>query len=307
MAAPISNEPNGWFLKDPSVCHPDYFPDGEGVSLQDIRDYYLWHQKSDVDPSMEAAPWYVANPPAEVSSRLCDVCRHLNIHWLLRNDVHTDFGPILSLRHMLAYRSSCKFCRLAVAALCTADGQDLSVDDLEDGDNVIGCWIASRKPFATPDGPAVMSIWRRRLFVTGGYVGQGGLMQQIGSSKDDCFGRRMASFTDLGLVQNWFKICEEQHLDIQSQARLLDPAATIPESNLQLRVIDVQARCLINGNHQTRYAALSYVWGKVVQLKLLMSNIADFCTEGAFSHDRFGSRLPRTISDAINFAAALGT
>jgi len=306
MTAAISDVPNGWFMKDPSIYHPDYFPGGEGASLQDIRDYYLWHQKSELDPSMEAAPWYVVEPSAEVSSYLCNVCRYLNFGWLLRNTVDTDFGPILVLRHMLAHRHSCKFCRLAVATLCTADGQTLDADDLEDGENVIGCWITCRKPYPSPDGPAVMSIWRRRLIVTGGFIGQAGFMQQIGSNGDQCLGRRVMQCTNLSLVRSWFRICEEKHSDIASQVRLLDLAPTTLGTDLPLRLIDVQDKCVVLGNDQTRYVALSYVWGKVDQLKLLMSNLTVLGTVGVFSRDKLGNRLPRTISDAIELTVALG-
>jgi hypothetical protein len=51
--------------------------------------------------------------------------------------------------------------------------------------------------------------------------------------------------------------------------------------------------------------ALSYVWGKVDQLKLLMSNLTVLHTAGVFSRDKLGSRLPRTTADAIELTAAL--
>jgi hypothetical protein len=207
---------------------------------------------------------------------------------------------------MLEHQHSCNFCRLAVAALRTADGQDISVNNLDDGDNVIGCWVSSRKPSPAPEAPAVMSIWRRRLFVTGGFVGQAGFMQEIGSAETGYLGRRVASWADLTLVQNWFKICEEQHSDIHSQARLLDSVTETSRSDLQLRVVDVQDRCIAVGSEETRYVALSYVWGKVNQLKLLMSNLDDLSNKGAFSQEKLGSRLPPTISDAMELTAALG-
>jgi hypothetical protein len=314
MTAAISDEPNGWFVKDPSIHHPDYSLDGEGMSLQDIRHYYL-RGEPEFDPSMEAAPWFVVEPSTEVAFYLCNVCRHINFHWLLRNSVSMDSGPILILTHMLAHQYSCKFCRLALAALCTADGHDHGVDDLGDGDNIIGCWITCCQPRSYPrsDGPAEMSICRRRLFDTSfdtdewglGLVGQSGFMQRLGSSEDDCVGRRIAPCADLNLVRDWFKICEEQHVDVPSLAPLLHHSA-IPISDVQIRVIDVQDKCIVIGNDHTRYVALSYVWGKVDQLKLLTSNLADLSTPGALSWEKFRSRLPRTIFDAIKLTAALG-
>ena len=112
--------------------------------------------------------------------------------------------------------------------------------------------------------------------------------------------------TDLSLVRSWFRICEEKHSDIASQVRLLDLAPTTLGIDLQLRLIDVQNKCVVLGDDQTRYVALSYVWGKVDQLKLLMSNLTVLSTPGVFSCDKLGSRLPRTIADAIELTAALG-
>jgi hypothetical protein len=318
MAAAISKEPNGWFVKDLSVHHPDYSPNGEGVSLQEVRGYYL-RRRPEYDPSMEAAPWYVADPSPGLASHLCNVCRHINFQWLLRNVVYINgSGPILFLRHMLAHRNSCNFCRLAIAALCTADRQKVGFDHLKDGDDVVGCWITSDKPSPQPDAPAVVSIWRRRMFVKVGYLALAGPMQhigstfvpagslqQIGSSEDECLGRLVASCADFNLVRDWVKICEERHSDIPSLASLLDHSV-IPRSNLPLRVVDVQNKCVVVGNDRTRYVALSYVWGKVDQLKLLTSNLIDLSTRGAFSREKFGCRLPRTIFDAIELTAALG-
>lgn len=304
-ASTPNHESNGWFIQDATIYHPDYFPDEAGASLQEIRDYYLWHQRSDLNPSVTAAPWYL-EPPDDAISDLCNVCRYINFQWLFRNHIHSDFGPILFLRHMLENQSSCSFCRIAVAALRTADGQDLSVEDLQDDENVLGCWITSRKPSPEPDGPAIVSIWRRKLFVTGGFVGQAGFVQEIGSADDGCLGRRISSHTDLDLVKSWLTICEERHQDIAGQARLLDPITDVSAPDLQLRLIDVRRRCIVTGIHDTRYVALSYVWGKVDQLKLLMSNLDLLGTKGILSHEKLGVRLPRTISDAIELTAAIG-
>jgi hypothetical protein len=152
----------------------------------------------------------------------------------------------------------------------------------------------------------VMSIWRRRLLVTGGFYGQAGLVQQIGSNGNQCLGRRVMQCTDLSLVRSWFRICEEKHSDIASQVRLLDLAPTTLGIDLPLRLIDVKDKCIVLGNDQTRYVALSYVWGKVDQLKLLISNLTVLCKAGVFSRDKLGSRLPRTIADAIELTAVLG-
>lgn len=301
-----SEEPNGWLIRNKSVYHPDYFPDGEGVSLQDVRDYYLWHQRSELDSSMEAAPWYIVNPSPDAVSHLCNVCRYVNFRYVLSNTVFNDFGPILYLRHMLAHRDSCRFCNIAVAALCTANGELLGVDDLEDGNHVLGCWITCNKLPERSDGPAIMSIWRRKLFVTGGFVGYAGFIQEIGSDEDNCLGRQVLDHTPLDLVKSWIATCERSHCDAVVQAGLLKAGWKCPGSMYQLRVIDVRSHCIVAAASKTRYVALSYVWGQVSQLKLLRSNLAELSTEGALVDERFGKKIPRTISDAMRFVARLG-
>ena len=103
-----------------------------------------------------------------------------------------------------------------------------------------------------------------------------------------------------GMVQAW------KRLDIPSQARLLGLTSTTSGTRLPLRIIGVQYKCIVLGNEWTRYAALSYFWGKVDQLKLLMSNLPQLITPGAFSCDKLDRRLPHKISDAIELTPALG-
>jgi hypothetical protein len=306
MSARNRSEPNGWLIRNTSVYHAKYFPDGEGVSLQDLRDYYLWHQKSDLDPSMEAAPWYTVNTSPNEVSHLCNVCRFIKFRYLFSHTVLNDFGPILYLRHMLAHRDSCRFCYIAIAALCTANGEHLSVDELQTGDDVLGCWITCNKLPRRSDSPAILSIWRRKLFVTGGFVGNAGFIQEIGSVEHGRLGRRVFDHTPLNLVKSWIATCEKSHCDAVVQASLLKTGWKRPSSMHQLRVIDVRTHCIVAATRETRYVALSYVWGKVNQLKLLMSNLPELSTEGALADKQYGTKIPRTISDAMRLVARLG-
>ncbi|KAF1947552.1 HET-domain-containing protein [Clathrospora elynae] len=295
---------NPWLRKDPTVYHPQLWPGSTGASLQDIRTHYLRIKNPDIDPSVTAAPWYITDPEPTPSSSLCEICRHINFQWLLRNRTAAIHGPVLLLRDMLSNRSSCSFCRLAIIALCTADGANLRQDDLDDAEIVICCFVTSDKMSSDPASPAMLSVWRRILGVTGGFTGQAGHIQEIGSRQDGCPGRRISSCVDLQLVRNWITTCEELHKKNPEQVRLLGPR--FAPSNLQLRVLDVREKCIVNKDYATRYVALSYVWGGVDQKKLLMSNLNHLSTKGAFSSDGLGSQLPRTISDAIQLTANIG-
>jgi hypothetical protein len=297
-----------WLLKDAAIYHPQFWPESTGASLQDVRTFYMkdkdtfsGSEYSKIDTSVIRAPWYITEP---YDLLLCEVCRHINFEWLLRNTATVLNGPIVLLRDMLATQSSCSFCSLAITALCTADGDTLEVEDLDEGDNIVLCCISSDVLTQASSSPAILSIWRRILGVTGGFRGQVGHIQEVGSSQDGCLGRRISSATDLQLIRTWLKLCEEVHKNNAEQGRLADPESK--RSDLQLRLLDVQNKCVVNAKYGTRYVALSYVWGRVTQVKLLMSNLENLSTKGALSHDQLDTQLPRTIADAMKLVENIG-
>ena len=100
---------------------------------------------------------------------------------------------------------------------------------------------------------------------------------------------------NLPLMQQWLQHCKKKH---SCAMRFSRP--------LQLSMIDCKTLEIVTAPPNCNYFALSYVWGKVDQLKLLMSNLTVLGTVGVFSRDKLGNRLPRTISDAIELTVALG-
>jgi hypothetical protein len=301
---------SSWLEQDSTLCHPEQWRNARGVSLQDIRTYYLQNEQHsyvehrDVDTSVEKAPWYMIEPPADLIPTLCSVCKHINFEWLLRNQTSRNSGPVLLLQHMLASRSSCNFCRLAITSLCTADGASLQPEDLLQENEVMCCFLTSNFSTGAEDGPTIVSIWRRIFGVTGGFLAPVAQIQEIGDLENQCFGRQISSSADLPLIKAWLTTCEKEHEDTAAQQSLLHRQIT--GSKLQLRLLDVEDECIVCMDHGTRYVALSYVWGKVTQLRLLLSNFDLLTAKGALSHDSLGAQLPRTISDAKQLAKHLG-
>jgi hypothetical protein len=299
-----------WLQKNPTIRHPEIWPNSSGASLQDIRTYYLRNNHftrpgdGDIDTSVTTAPWYMTQPQSSLTSPLCGVCKHINFQWLLRNQTRSNDGPILVLQDMIANRSSCNFCRLATTALCTADGEVRRLEDLDEGNNIVCCCITSNFSVSGTDGPATLSVWRRILSVTGGIIAPVAQIQAVGNVENKYLGRRISSSADPQLIKIWLNTCEKSHQDTPVQQSLLHPK--LMGSKLQLRLLDVQDDCIVCRDHATRYVALSYVWGRVTQLRLLMSNFDVLTKKGALSHTNLGDQLPRTIADAKKLAANLG-
>jgi hypothetical protein len=307
-----SHQPTCWLQKNPTIHHTDISPSSSGLSLQDVRTYYLRNiqapRPADCkrETSVTSAPWYIAQPQPSPTSSLCGICKHIDFQWLLRNPTSTNNGPILFLQDMLANRSSCNFCRLATNALCIADGTARRLADLDEGkgNEVMCCCITTHRASRTSNGPATFSIWRRVLGSTQGIVSSVVELQEVGGAEAGCLGRRVSPSADLRLIQSWLTACEKSHEDTSIQKSLLHPKLT--GSTLQLRLLDVQNDCIVRRDHATRYVALSYVWGRVTQLRLLMSNFDSLTTKGALSYSGLGAQLPRTISDAKKLVANLG-
>ncbi|KAJ4288590.1 hypothetical protein N0V90_011827 [Kalmusia sp. IMI 367209] len=293
-----------WYTKDPSIYHPTLWPDREGASLQDIRKHYLRSAEHDLDVSSE--PWYIKNPSTEDAEDLCAICRHIDFGWLLEHRTGSNRGPILILRNMIATRKECAFCSLAMEALRTANDTDQDIEDLEEEDYVLGCWIESEWTLHGSSKACSLSLWRRRIGVTGGVVGFVGEIHEVRDDHALGFGRRMpASGANLNLLKGWVAECEQHH---ESHQTLHDRGTSTPQlaHSASLRVIDVLENCVIPASWDVRYIALSYVWGKVYQLQATMVNAEELAKGGSLLQEKYNERLPRTIKDAMRLVAGMG-
>ncbi|KAL9110655.1 MAG: hypothetical protein Q9227_004832 [Pyrenula ochraceoflavens] len=128
------------------------------------------------------------------------------------------------------------------------------------------------------------------------------LNANIGLRKEDILrpcGRTYTLTCDLRLISLWLRLCDEGH----SECRIRGGSA----GGGTIRLIDVRSRCItplreINDT-QSKYVALSYVWGTSLEgSQLMKSNKTALERDGGLDQ----INLPKTISDAILLVNSLG-
>lgn len=119
--------------------------------------------------------------------------------------------------------------------------------------------------------------------------------------KSSLSGRFVHSKCDFALLQNWIKCCELWHGPCcYTPGRTISPG--LPEFT-QFRLIDVQEECVVRRSIETRYIALSYVWGKTQGFTTLKENLADL--EEPLGLKKCEHMIPRTIADAMTVTRLL--
>lgn len=101
----------------------------------------------------------------------------------------------------------------------------------------------------------------------------------------------------LNTLKNWLTICERRHgLDCQHQQAGADRAA--------LWLIDVDRMCLTSATQNSRYVALSYVWGNSESSFTSTANRSSLCLEQSLSHGSY--MVPQVVTDAMQLVKELG-
>ena len=104
-----------------------------------------------------------------------------------------------------------------------------------------------------------------------------------------------AQHFDVDLAREWLRECDGKHGIECRGARLRSPRT-------ELRLIDIDAQCIVAGSPSNRYAALSYVWGSVKPPVLRRENAYLLAMKGCLR----GLPLPQTILDTMNVCRQLG-
>lgn len=104
---------------------------------------------------------------------------------------------------------------------------------------------------------------------------------------------------DIGMVRQWISSCQISHGDYCSSSSLPLPSHLI-------YLIDVEESCLVLASAESRYIALSYVWGGTLTVKTIKSNLTDLRRPGSISADVDNLAIPKTILDAIRLTLLLG-
>ncbi|KAH7305053.1 hypothetical protein BKA65DRAFT_560260 [Rhexocercosporidium sp. MPI-PUGE-AT-0058] len=113
-------------------------------------------------------------------------------------------------------------------------------------------------------------------------------------------GRRLDNSTvHIPIFKAWMKYCEEHH-----GWSCHGPRHLASSGLKNLKVIDVVDKCIVEIPFPSRFATLSYVWGKAQQFRALSSNIRNLEKKG-YLMDIEGD-LSRTVTDAMEFALRMG-
>jgi hypothetical protein len=123
-----------------------------------------------------------------------------------------------------------------------------------------------------------------------------------------CTRAQYPKWIDLNDVHRWISTCEEKH-GIDCTLATFNPAVLPRNSKRQLdfRVIDVEVMCIVYAPRQCRYIALSYVWGRRSQSRLVLTsdNEEILMEPGSLALSETRNSIPRTILDAMSVVRKL--
>lgn len=117
------------------------------------------------------------------------------------------------------------------------------------------------------------------------------------------FGRQISSpdLLDVEQVRRWLHDCETTH-GSECEDSLVHPDLLGPPKDV-FRAIDVHTMNIVEAPRNSRYVALSYLWGKNFnQLFTTSQNLPTLSKPGALDKEK----LPKTIKDTIQLTRMLG-
>ncbi|MCJ1378813.1 hypothetical protein MMC17_001912 [Xylographa soralifera] len=110
-------------------------------------------------------------------------------------------------------------------------------------------------------------------------------------------GRRVKSFVDMALCRQWLYTCEKNHTGLCISGT---PSGGLEEAVECMNLIDVRRRRIVKAMPNSRYIALSYVWGPawLQEFQATKDKFGNF--SGGSDGIRLPKRLPKTIEDAMH-------
>ncbi len=104
---------------------------------------------------------------------------------------------------------------------------------------------------------------------------------------------------DITLLRKWIDCCQVSH-----GSRCLSSQLRPPSHHIYL--VDVHSSCLVDMSAESRYIALSYVWGNITTAQTTKSNLMHLKTPGSIMADGGDLAIPNTIRDALRLVSLLG-
>ena len=277
----------------------------------------------------EAAPWWINTPVESENGQLCTVCRHIDFDALLHTtDALEDDIPLGTLQ-AIAMKTECSFCRLvAHTGFYTLKS---AVDPLEYNVYCELCGDITWNRYVTRIRNICLKLTVIMPDPDQSWV-KYGWMQQILSSNERLpeqgqnDSRIIKTQINLELIKRWIETCKERHTSTYLESRMYDMSfipdqptdihdrsALIHESceailagtvTFSLTLVDVKMECLDEMPSNTKYIALSYVWGGVKSFQNVMKRRKDLYVSHSISVAN--EAIPLTIRDAIQLVRDLG-
>lgn len=281
--------------------------------------------KRPVAPPLLPVPIDLTSP----GDRLCDTCKALELtprrFVVLPGDLDKEINvpdnpsiPLGLVKDILGKRY-CPLCRLVIVAL-GGDRVQVPEFDNEEPTSIKMCWDTvgpKPNPYASWNNKTQIHVLKLYCQTVGGGYAQSlrlNTIPEITLLANDSPVPATTFFVrpipqdkiDFGLVQNWFSLCEAWHGEYCNKAEMLEidthPADEIPA----FRFIDVIDHCLVRGESKSKYAALSYVWGRMKFFRTLRDNVGKLEEPGALKLPEFYNKIPWTIRDAIQTVRDIG-
>ena len=104
---------------------------------------------------------------------------------------------------------------------------------------------------------------------------------------------------NINLLRQWISCCYISHGEHCHDIELPTPLH-------QIYLIDVEEGCLVSADIETRYVALSYVWGDFESVQTVKSNLMHLRKPGSIDINVSGLKIANTIKDAMRLVSLLG-
>ena len=226
------------------------------------------------------------------ANTLCSRCQTINVSDHILNEEYPGIHRLGYFQDILKEKN-CPLCKLAIQALSA-----YSLEHWAPGEYPVEMCYLGRS--ANTNRPGI-DVWFNCTTETlpAGVHGQFTTLGHIlPLDTRRTHARFLGETLDYDLVRSWLQDCVVNH------GTICNHPVSSSDSPLSLLLLDVRRMRLVRGDSSCLFLALSYVWGHAERFYTKKENLEELQKDGAFSRVR--DRLPRLISDAIDFVTAIG-
>ena len=275
--------------------------------------FWDWHMQTYKKPEVKrqenatipSRVWWVENPetlPPTDPSHLCVVCKHIDFRYLLNSPPQQlrELVPLSSLEQIIQ-KKECAFCRLIVHTIQVAFGEDKLPFEI-DG-KPVSCGLRMLPMEINITGPRQLCVYlnvlpKKKSIEASTDLLIYGIVNEHTKNKETTNEKPISlSRMNLSTIKHWYLTCLDGRC---GGTPFASPRVNLPKG---FRLIDVQRMCIVGGDDNSRYLALSYVWGSSKTLLNSKEIRADLETEAVLLKKL--EELPKTIKDAMNLVREL--